>query len=193
MTKLIAPLLSIAAHGKISSNAYYARRKGVNHARAKTLIPDPKSPLQLQQRSMMKSFVEVWNLPGIRQTLRDGWDRYALISRRFSSGYHAFIHFANEYARAHPSTSFAANLAPIPAGTLRFQPLFLRALHVPTAPPVPYCFAGLDKSALTNRGLCTQAARFWTTPALGAPGTSMYVQIISRAKPRTGIELHTLL
>lgn len=60
MAKLTAPLLSLAASGRIGDGPVYSNWRGTPYARAYAVPTDPKSPAQTSRRAMFHYLAYMW-------------------------------------------------------------------------------------------------------------------------------------
>lgn len=91
MAKLKAPLLSFGASGKIAGALVYFPWKGINAVREYVVPANPKSTLQIAQRTIFSTGVIVWHAAAYTDADRIAWNRYAGQLADIMSGFNAFM------------------------------------------------------------------------------------------------------
>jgi len=114
MTKLLGPMFSLDARGKMGGSLVYAIRRGVNYARQMATPSDPKSDPQLQMREVFADGISKWRFaPDLISNLyKTSWNYYA--AGTSESGHNRFMRY---YLKANYDTATKTKVTPqvIPA------------------------------------------------------------------------------
>ena len=98
MAKLTAPLLSFDARGGLGKTLVFMGWKGIKTVRQFVVPANPKSVLQVLQRSFMTFAVACWKITTTNDKL--GWNNYAAVLATPLSGFNAFTREAIGSLRA---------------------------------------------------------------------------------------------
>lgn len=97
MAKVIAPLFSFGASGKLADALVFFPFKGLNAVRSYVVPANPNTAAQQAQRSYMTDAVNEWHDAGYTENDRAAWNRFAATLQAGMSGFNAFVRsFINE-------------------------------------------------------------------------------------------------
>lgn len=89
MVKLTAPLLSLDARGQLGKSLIYAKHGQTNYAKAYNVPANPKSALQVAQRTIVSFITKQWAL--LSAPYQALWSELAAL--RSTTPYHAYLYY----------------------------------------------------------------------------------------------------
>lgn len=87
MVKVNAPALSLDASGKLGGAIVFSKWKGRNYVRQLVKPANPKSPMQVSMRAMLKFLSQNW--ANVGSATQDTWEDYA--AQLIASNFNAFV------------------------------------------------------------------------------------------------------
>lgn len=91
MAKVIAPLFSLGASGKLAKSLVYMKWKGIDDVRQYLIPANPKTAKQQSQRSKMTDAVEKWQTTQWTADDLAAWNLLATLAIKPMSGFNNFI------------------------------------------------------------------------------------------------------
>lgn len=91
MAKVLAPLFSFGASGKLANALVYFPFKGLNVVRSYVVPANPNTAAQQTQRGYLSDGVDEWHDAGYTDLDRGAWNRLAGTLAAGLSGFNAFI------------------------------------------------------------------------------------------------------
>jgi len=110
MAKLLAPLMSFGARGKLGNAIVYSVWKGISTARQLVTPKNPKSIAQKAQRALMSSVVSAWRRPELTAAVRTAWNLLASFASRALSGFNLFASNLVQLAAEDPDASIVSSI-----------------------------------------------------------------------------------
>lgn len=108
MAKLVAPLMSFGARGKLGGSLVYSAWKGIATARQLVTPANPRSAAQVAQRGLLSVIVTAWRSTEVSQAVRTGWNKAAQLTGRAISGFNLFTSQLVKLASEVPDASFVS-------------------------------------------------------------------------------------
>lgn len=125
MAKLVAPLMSFGARGKLGGSLVYSAWKGINTARQLVTPANPRSAAQVAQRGLLSVIVTAWRSTEVSQAVRTGWNKAAQLTGRALSGFNLFASQLVKLVAEDPDASFVSAVASSVVGGVKFTMLNL--------------------------------------------------------------------
>ena len=125
MAKLVGPLMSFGARGKLGGSLVYSAWKGIATARQLVTPANPRSPDQVAQRDLLSVIVAAWRSTEVSQTVRTGWNKAAQLTGRALSGFNLFASQLVKLVAEVPDASFVSAVASSSIGGVQFTMLNL--------------------------------------------------------------------
>lgn len=116
MAKLVAPLMSFGARGKLGGSLVYSAWKGIATARQLVTPANPRSPDQIAQRALLAVIVTAWRSTEIEQSIRTGWNKAAQLTGRALSGFNFFVSQLVKLAAEDPDASIVSAIGSTSVG-----------------------------------------------------------------------------
>lgn len=107
MAKLVGPLMSFGASGKLADSLVFGSWKGIPTARQYVVPSNPQSAGQVAQRDLMTSIVNAWRRTDLSAAIRTAWDRLAAFKTVAASGFNLFTSNLVRLAAEDPDASAA--------------------------------------------------------------------------------------
>lgn len=120
-----APLLSLGASNQLGRSIVYRGRHRQNLAGAYARPSDPRSSLQLAQRSRVTNAVDFWKTEDINDATRASWYRLAKYYRRPWSAYQAFLYYNQGRLNTGETPTAEKDLSFFTDGGIRIRVKFL--------------------------------------------------------------------
>jgi len=114
MAKVIAPLFSFGASGKLANSLVYMKWKGIDDVRQFVVPANPKTASQQAQRGRMTDAVAKWHATSWNATDLTAWNLYASVQTNPMSGFNVFC---KEYITAAKAGKSWNSLYDITIGT----------------------------------------------------------------------------
>lgn len=111
MAKLVAPLMSFGARGKLGGSLVYSAWKGIATARQLVTPANPRTAAQVAQRGLLSVIVTAWRSTEVSQAVRTGWNKAAQLTGRALSGFNLFASQLVKLAAEVPAASFVSAVA----------------------------------------------------------------------------------
>lgn len=125
MAKLVGPLMSFGARGKLGGSLVYSAWKGIATARQLVTPANPRSAAQVAQRGLLSVIVAAWRSTEVSQAVRTGWNKAAQLTGRALSGFNLFASQLVKLVAEDPDASFVSSVADTSVAGLKFTMLNL--------------------------------------------------------------------
>ena len=125
MAKLVAPLMSFGARGKLGGSLVYSNWKGINTARQLVTPANPRSAAQVAQRGLLSVIVTAWRSTEVSQAVRTGWNKAAQLTGRALSGFNLFSSQLVKLGAEDPDASFVSAVTSTNINGVKFTMLNL--------------------------------------------------------------------
>jgi hypothetical protein len=171
MAKVIAPLFSFGARGKLGDALVYFPWKGIHAVRTYVIPANPNSAGQQTQRGYLGNAVTDWHDIGLIPLDVIAWDRHAATRPSSMSGFNSFVkdHLALQIGGDTPDMGFAATVVDDADNT------FTMTIDEDGAAVSVNLQWGTSPTALINTEVATEAVDVWTAdPADNVQGQTIY-------------------
>ena len=125
MAKLVAPLMSFGARGKLGGSLVYSAWKGIATARQLVTPANPRTAAQVAQRGLLSVIVRAWRSTEVSQAVRTGWNKAAQLTGRALSGFNLFASQLVKLVAEDPDASFVSAVASTSVGGVKLTMLNL--------------------------------------------------------------------
>lgn len=180
MAKLVAPLMSFGARGKLGGSLVYSAWKGINTARQLVTPANPRSAAQVAQRGLLSVIVTAWRSTEVSQAVRTGWNKAAQLTGRALSGFNLFASQLVKLVAEDKDASFVSAVASTNVGGLKLTMLNLDDLTTGDEAGNFTALVGHSADALLTDITAAIAAGELTLDLEGAgfsSGDTVYVQV----------------
>ena len=175
MAKVIAPLFSFGASGKLADSLVFFPFKGVNAVRSYVVPANPKSAAQQTQRGYMTGAVDEWHAAGYTASDRAAWNRLATTLGKGLSGFNAFCRFHIAESVAGGTWTRMADVLDSAIGPAGFQVNVTKVSGGDT-PSIHY---GVSPTFMPNsQVLVDQTGNDWEVTITGLSSTTLYYYYI---------------
>ena len=158
MAKLVGPLMSFGARGKLGGSLVYSAWKGINTARQLVTPANPRSPAQVAQRDLLALIVAAWRSVDIEQAVRTAWNKMAQLTGRPLSGFNLFSSQLVQLAAIDPAASIVSGVSDTGADTVNLSCVNLDDLAVGDEAGNFTILYGASPDALLNEATSALAA-----------------------------------
>ncbi len=158
MAKLVGPLMSFGARGKLGGSLVYSAWKGINTARQLVTPANPRSPAQVAQRDLLALIVAAWRSVDIAQAVRTAWNKMAQLTGRPLSGFNLFSSQLVQLAALDPAASIVSGVSDTGADTVNLDFVNLDDLAVGDEAGNFTILYGASPDALLNEATSALAA-----------------------------------
>lgn len=93
LSKVIGPLFSIVAMGKIDNKLIYRKRKGLNDVKQYVKTINPNTAGQQTQKGFFANAINSWKVDGYTPGDKLAWDHFAKTKKIVTSGFNRFTGF----------------------------------------------------------------------------------------------------
>jgi hypothetical protein len=188
MAKVIAPLFSTKASGKLANSLVYLSWKGIDDVRSYVIPANPRTEKQQAQRSRMTQAVANYHASGFTSSDILAWNLYASILPIPVSGFNAFV-------REHIISAIAGKTWVILSNVVKGTPSG-GTITITVYSPVDATaklYYGTSKTAMPNEvsGTYSSTEKKWTFQITGLSAGVLYYFFIKNTASgkagRTGI------
>lgn len=173
MAKLVAPLFSLGARGKLGDALVYFPWKGLHAVRTYVVPANPRSAGQQTQRGYMTNAVSDWHAIGLIALDVTAWDRHAATRPSSMSGFNSFVkdHVDLQVGGDTPEMGFNGTIVDDTDDT------FSASIdEAGTATAVDLVW-GTSPTALINTEVAAETANTWdAAPAGNVAGQTIYAR-----------------
>lgn len=184
MAKVIAPLFSTKASGKLANSLVYLSWKGIDDVRSYVIPANPRTEKQQAQRSKMAQAVATYHASGFTSSDIRAWNLYASILPVPVSGFNAFVREHILSALAGKSWVILSNVhSGVPSGG---------SITITVSSPsdaTAKLYYGTSKTAMPNEisGTYSSTEKRWTFQLSGlSAGVLYYFYIKNTASGKAG-------
>ena len=173
MAKVVAPLFSFGARGKLADALVYFPWKGIAAVRSYVVPANPNSAAQQTQRGRLSNGVTDWHDIGLDAVDEVAWDRHAATRPSAMSGFNSFIsdHIEIQAGADTPNMGFDGSLTDDGDDTFSAS---IEEGGTATAVDMVW---GVSPTSLINTEAGSEAADVWTfTPADDVAGQTLYAR-----------------
>lgn len=193
MAKVLTPLLSFSASGKIADTLVAFTWKGINVMRQYVKPANPKTADQVTQRGHFSDMVESWRNYFVDTSMRTAWNRLALVLPTPMSGFNAFMRNAVQMVLTDPDASFGFDVTAVAAQLVTFGVLNVDdGVAGDEAGDFEIWVGDSPSSLLLTESVAIAAGDVVGTVDLGDEGDIKYCKLRKDSLDRSGIEKITL-
>jgi len=194
MAKVIAPLLSFSASGKIANTLVAFGWKGIQVMRKYVVPSNPNTKAQKDQRDLLKLLVSIWRSHFTNAATRTAWNKTALTLKETMSGFNAYMRNAIGIALDNPDGSFASAITPTAGRKATFAMLNLDDGATGDETGDFEIWAGSDpQSLMLIEEIAIATGNVVGATALGDAGDVVFLKLRKDLFDRSGIYQITLI
>lgn len=147
MAKVIGPLFSFGASGKLAKTLIYSVWKGIKTVKQYVVPSNPKTDAQQTQRGFWKTVVDLWHSTNWNAADLTAWNLLASISGKIQSGFNQFVSLCVDVLVAGLTLKTVSNFTETTPGSTTYVLTFDSSLTNAKECTLKY---GANKSVLTE-------------------------------------------